>query len=321
MSEPSSRMLALLSLLQFPRDWPGTLLADRLGVSPRTIRRDVDRLRELGYNVAALRGSEGGYRLDAGSQIPPLLLDDEQVVALTVALQVVPALGAGIGDAAESALVTLRRVMPSRIRHRVDGLTVSALPANRQAVPVAPDVLRALASASHDHETLRFDYRSEPRRVEPHAVVVSNSRWYLVAWDLDRGDWRSFRVDHVVPKTPTGPRFSPRPIPGGSAADFLRRRFRGSDDGEWTCVGEATMRVAASAIAPYIGDGSIEDLGDSICRVRLGAWSWNAVAAKFAQFDADIEDVSPPELQQAVIRLGERFSANRGFASPPAPKK
>ncbi|MGU3435099.1 helix-turn-helix transcriptional regulator [Actinomycetes bacterium M1A6_2h] len=317
MSEPSSRMLALLSLLQVPRDWPGTLLADRLGVSPRTIRRDVDRLRELGYNVAALRGSDGGYRLDAGSQIPPLLLDDDQVVALTVALQVVPALGADIGDAADRALATLRRVMPSRVRHRVDGLTVTALPANRHVALVAPDVLRTLAAASQSNEVVRFDYQSgPPRRVEPHGVVASNSRWYLVAWDLDRQDWRSFRIDRITPKMPTGLRFSLRPIPGGSAVEFLRRRFRGSDDGNWTCVGEATMHVDASAIAPYIGDGSsVEDLGDNRSRVRLGAWSWNAVAASLAQFDADFEDVSPPELQQAVVKMGERFAARR------APKK
>ncbi|GGF99068.1 DeoR family transcriptional regulator [Rhodococcoides trifolii] len=310
MSEPSSRMLALLSLLQVPRDWPGTLLADRLGVSPRTIRRDVDRLRELGYNVAALRGSDGGYRLDAGSQIPPLLLDDDQVIALTVALQVVPALGADIGDAADRALATLRRVMPSRIRHRVAGFTVTAMPANQNADLVAPDVLRVLASASHAHEIVRFDYQTGPsRRVEPHGVVASNSRWYLVAFDLDRNDWRSFRVDRIIPKMPTGLRFSPRPTPGGSAVEFLRRRFRGSDDGEWSCVGQATMHIDASAIAPYIGDGSVEDLGTDTCRVQLGAWSWNAVAAKLAQFDADFEDASPPELQQAVVRLGARLSA------------
>ncbi|MBY6676562.1 WYL domain-containing protein [Rhodococcus sp. BP-332] len=312
MSEPSSRMLTLLSLLQVRREWPGTELAGRLGVSPRTIRRDVDRLRVLGYNVAALRGSDGGYRLDGGEEVPPLLLDDDQVVALTLALQVVPAMGIDIADAAERALATLRTVMPTRVRNRVDALALTALPATGD--PIDPAVLRTVGEAARNHELIRFDYVSAehhsvvpPRRVEPHGVVGAGGRWYVVGWDLDRDDWRVFRVDRMTPKMRTGVRFTPRPIPGGSSAELLRRRFRGTVSGDWACEGEATVHLPAAEAAPFLADGTVEDLGDGRCRVRIGAWSWTGIAASLARFDAELEDLRPPELADAVVRVSERL--------------
>src|SRR4051812_18191991 len=213
MPKTSARLLALLSLLQARRDWPGALLAERLEVSARTVRRDVDRLRELGYPIATTKGPDGGYRLDAGAELPPLLFDDDQAVAIAVALRT--ATGAGLGEAAARALNTVRQVMPARLRHRVDALHVTAV--DRAGPQVDPQVLAALSAAVHAREVLRFGYASAgpPRRAEPHHLVTWGGRWYLVAWDLDRGDWRTFRVDRISPRIPTGPRFVPRELPGG----------------------------------------------------------------------------------------------------------
>ncbi|MFD8961923.1 helix-turn-helix transcriptional regulator, partial [Streptomyces anulatus] len=255
MPKTSARLLALLSLLQARRDWPGRLLAERLKVSPRTVRRDVDRLRELGYPIAAFKGPDGGYRLDAGAQLPPLLFDDDQAVALAVALRTAAATGAGIGEAAARALTTVRQVMPARLRHRVDALRVTAV--ERTGGPPRPQadprVLVTLSAAVHAREVLRFDhspgYAPPPaeappavRRVEPHRLVTWGGRWYLVAWDLDREDWRTFRADRITPRTPTGPRFAPREVPGGDVAAFVAARFQGSDaPGAWPCRGEVIL--------------------------------------------------------------------------------
>jgi len=206
----SGRLLTLLSLLQARRDWPGTLLAERLEVSQRTIRRDVDRLRDLGYPVRATMGPDGGYRLDAGADLPPLLFDDEQAVALAVALQLAAVSGAGIADAAWRALATVRQVMPGRLRHRVDSVRVIGMPRAGDA-EIDTSALVAVSEAVRDREQLRFDYRpatggaaAEPdrRQVEPHHVLNRGGRWYLLGWDLDRGDWRIFRVDRMVPRCP-----------------------------------------------------------------------------------------------------------------------
>jgi len=220
MPKTSARLLSLLSLLQTRRDWPGALLAERLDISPRTVRRDVDRLRELGYPIVAIKGPDGGYRLDAGTELPPLLFDDEQAVALAIALQIATTTGAGIEEAAARALNTVRQVMPARLRHRIDTLQVTAVerPAIRPYPRVGTSVLMALSAAVHAREVLRFDYTGvddngvqiPPRRVQPHHLVTWGGRWYLVAWDLDREDWRTFRADRITPRTPTGPRFTPQ---------------------------------------------------------------------------------------------------------------
>jgi predicted DNA-binding transcriptional regulator YafY len=224
MPKTSARLLSLLSLLQARRDWPGALLAERLDISPRTVRRDVDRLRELGYPIVATKGPDGGYRLDAGTELPPLLFDDEQAIALAVALQIATTTGAGIEEAAARALNTVRQVMPARLRRRIDTLQVTAVerPAIRPEPKVDSSVLMALSAAVHAREVLRFDYtpgvddngvQTPPRRVQPHHLITWGGRWYLVAWDLDREDWRTFRADRITPRTPTGPRFTPRDYP------------------------------------------------------------------------------------------------------------
>lgn len=314
MSGPSSRMLALLSLLQVRRDWPGEVLAERLDVSPRTVRRDVDRLRELGYRVEALKGPAGGYRLSAGSELPPLLFDDEQAVAIALALAVAPASGADIAESAVRALAAVRQVMPARLRHRIDAVEVISTPG---ATTVDPEVLVAVSDAVRTHQVLRFDYGADdqqgrpPRRVEPHAVVARNGRWYLLAWDPDAADWRTYRLDHMRLEVPTGRHFTPRPIPGGDPATFVAARFKGSDVVDaWPCTGSVVLHVPARQVAPYLEpDADLEDLGPDRCRITLGSWSWTALAAKVAGFDAPFDVLGPPELRAATRTLATRLRA------------
>ncbi|GGS98212.1 DeoR family transcriptional regulator [Planobispora rosea] len=316
MPKTSARLLALLSLLQTRRDWPGALLAERLEVSPRTVRRDVGRLRELGYPIATFKGPDGGYRLDAGTRLPPLLFDDEQAVALAVALQTAAVGGAGIEEAAARALNTVRQVMPARLRHRIDALQVTAVerPASRPAPRVGSEVIVALGAAVHAREVLRFDYdgRFPPRRAEPHHLVTWGGRWYLIAWDLDREDWRTFRADRVVPRLPSGPRFTPRELPGGTVASFVAGRFLGSGgsggSGDRPCRGEVVLGLPAADVSPYVRDGVVEELGADRCRLVLGSWSWTGLAAAVGRFDADIEVVGPAELKDAFARLARRFA-------------
>jgi predicted DNA-binding transcriptional regulator YafY len=316
----SARLLALLSLLQARRDWPGELLAARLEVSPRTVRRDVERLRELGYPIAAIKGPDGGYRLGAGTELPPLLFDDEQAVALAVALRIATTSGAGIEEAAVRALTTVRQVMPARLRRRIDTLRITAVGPPTPNPQVDSGVLIALSAAVHAGEVLRFDYASPaegdddragapPRRVQPHHFVTWGGRWYLVAWDLDRDDWRTFRADRITPRTPTGPRFTPRELPGGSVAAFVTSRFRDADgSGEWPCRGEVILDLPAAAVSPYSSDGIVEELGPDRCRLTLGSWSWPGLAAAIGRFDAGIEVIGPPELKDAFARLARRYA-------------
>jgi len=318
MKGTSSRLLALLSLLQARRDWPGALLAERLEVTPRTVRRDVDRLRELGYPVRAIRGPDGGYRLDAGTELPPLLFDDDQAVALAIALQTAAAHGAGIAEAASRALVTVRQVMPARLRHRIDAVQATAVPSRPDDEVVDPAVLVAVTAAVRAREVLRFDHRTAtangelgpPRRVEPHSLVTRAGRWYLVGWDLDRADWRVFRADRITPRTPTGPRFTPRDLPGGDVAGFVDARFKGSVGADaWPCSGVVELDLPAGDVAPFALDGVVEALGPDRCRLSLGAWSWTGLAATLGRFDADLRVVGPPQLRDAFAALASRCAA------------
>ena len=305
MPKTSARLLALLSLLQSRRDWPGALLAERMDVSPRTVRRDVDRLRELGYPIVATKGPEGGYRLGAGTELPPLLFDDEQAVALAVALQT--ATGAGIEEAAARALSTVRQVMPTRLRRRIDTLQFTAVQQN--STTVDGTVLMALSTAIHAREVLRFDYapKPAPRRVEPHHLVTWRARWYLIAWDLTREDWRIFRADRMTPRIPTGPRFTPRQIPGGNISTYVATKFRGGAE-DWPCQGEVILDLPAQEASRYAGDGLVEELTANRCRLTMGSWSWPALASLLGRFDADIEVVGPSELKEAFARLARRYA-------------
>ena len=318
----SSRLLALLSLLQTRRAWSGEDLADRLDITPRTVRRDIDRLRDLGYPITTFRGPSGGYRLGAGAHLPPLLFDDGQAVALAVALQSVAA-GDAVADDAARALSTIRQVMPPRLRHRTDMVTVTAVhpPGDGDVSQVDPQTFVDLSAAIHAHVELRFDYAQGPataaegpRRVQPHHLVTWRGRWYLAAWDLDRDDWRTFRVDRIRPRTPTGPRFVPRELPGGTVSAFITDRFRGSDGTgtDWPCRGEVILDVPATAVAPFAQDGIVEALAPDRCRLLLGSWSWNGLAAAIGRFDADIEVVGPPELTSAFAQLATRCAKAAG---------
>ncbi|MBF4572480.1 WYL domain-containing protein [Herbiconiux sp. VKM Ac-1786] len=314
----TSRMLTLLSLLQTRRDWPGGVLAERLEVSPRTVRRDVDRLRELGYRIGAVKGPDGGYRLDAGSELPPLLFDDDQAIALAVALQHATAAGAGVEEAAVRALTTVRQVLPARLRHRLDALRFTTLkPRVPDAPPTDPELLIALSTAVRARQVLRVDHVKPgadadqdpppPRRVEPHHLVASAGRWYLVAWDLDRDDWRIFRADRLALRTPAGARFAPRAVPGGDVRAFVAARFKGSTAGdEWPCRGSVVLDRPVEEVQSFVGDDAVTPLDDGRVRVEAGAWSWPALAASFARFDAAISEVQPAELRAAFGELAER---------------
>ncbi len=222
-------------------------------------------------------------------------------------------MGVDVGDAAERALATLRRVMPDRVRRRVDAVEFASLPTTVD--PVDADILRSMGEATRAREVVRFNYVVDeqnlpvglPRRVEPHGVVGAGSRWYVVGFDLDRDDWRLFRVDRIQPKMRTGSTFTARDVPGGSAGEFVRRHFRGTASGEWACAGEATVAVLASAVVPFVGDGTVESLDDDRCRVRLGSWSWAGVAASMLRFDAALSDVEPPELVDTMRTMAGRL--------------
>ncbi|GAB3150709.1 WYL domain-containing protein [Microbacterium neimengense] len=307
MSATSSRMLSLLSLLQTRRDWPGGLLAERLDVTPRTVRRDIERLRALGYVIDATKGPDGGYRLAAGSELPPLLFDDEQAVAIAVALQSAPATGVDMAEAAARALATVRQVMPSRLRHRIDGIRFTDA-AGSDAVD--PAVVEAVSAATESRRVLRFDYRDElSRRAEPHAVVARGGRWYLVAWDLDAPDWRIFRLDRMVPRIPLGARFAPRPIPHGDAAAFLSARAKGSDGPDrWPVYGEILLELPLRAAAPWLADAEGVAVSEETCRIRIGSWSWAGVLSWVLRFDAPFTVLGPPEFAAAARSLSARVA-------------
>ncbi|ONK12133.1 WYL domain-containing protein [Streptomyces sp. MP131-18] len=339
MHKTSSRLLALLSLLQTHRDWSGEDLAERLAITSRTVRRDIDRLRELGYLITTVKGPAGGYRLAAGAHLPPMLFDDDQAVALAVALQTAATgttaasgtAGTAVAEDAIRALVTLRQVMPPRLRHRIDLLRLTTVAVQPPAAGADPQVdaqlLTDLGRVIHAREELRFDYAPGPatapdslRRVQPHSLVTWRGRWYLVAWDLDREDWRTFRADRIRPRTPTGPRFAPRELPGGNVSAFVISRFRGNDGTttDWPCQGEVVLHLPAADVAPFAQDGIVEERGPHHCRLTLGSWSWTGLAAAIGRFDTEVEVIGPPQLATAFADLAARYA--RAARAPHAPR-
>ncbi|OUC94531.1 helix-turn-helix transcriptional regulator [Streptosporangium minutum] len=305
MSGTSARLLRLLSLLQTHHDWSGAELADRLGVTTRTVRRDVERLRKLGYPVNAVQGT-AGYRLGAGASLPPLLLDDDEAVAVAVGLRT-SAGGSvtGIEETSLRALTKLEQVLPSRLRHRVNTLHTATVRVGATGPAVSPDTLMAIADACRRHERLRFDYTS-PRRgdtvrsVEPHSLVSFGRHWYLVAWDTDRDDWRTFRVDRLRPRTPTGPRFAPRQPPGGDVATYLAHRLSSRT---WPCQATVSLHGSAEAMADRVwpGMGVVEAVDDHTCLLHVGAETPSALVWMITSVDTDFTLVSgPPALADAL---------------------
>ncbi|WP_199239487.1 YafY family protein [Streptomyces sp. ICBB 8177] len=311
MLETSARLLRLLSLLQARREWSGAQLAERLEVTTRTVRRDVDRLRGLGYPVHATSGTAGGYRLGAGAELPPLLLDDEEAVAVALCLRTGASGGvAGMAETAARALAKLEQVLPSRLRHRVQATEAIAVSAQDGAPTVAQAVLTAIGAACRDHERLRFDYtghdgRVGRREVEPHRLVHLARRWYLLAWDTERGDWRTFRVDRMVPATPTGPRFTPREPPPDAAAYVAR----GVTSAVYRHRAVVTLHAPAERVAEYTtqGTATVEAVDDTRCVLRTGFASLDALAVYIALFGVEFEIHEPPELAARMREVGERL--------------
>ena len=309
MLDTSARLLRLLSLLQTRKDWSGADLAERLGITTRTVRRDIDRLRELGYPVDASVGVGGGYQLGAGAEMPPLLLDDHEVLAVALSLGAGAANSVtGLDEASVRAMSKLRQVMPSRLRHRLDSLQVDATP-TRTRVAVDAGVLADVAAVCHRHERLRFDYKARDgaesrREVEPYRLVRSGARWYLLAWDLGRDDWRSFRIDRLTPKIPTGPRFSPRPLPEGGAAAFIARSLG-------SVYRQANARVQIHSPVEKVADmvdaewGVVESGDTDSCEVQLYGQSVASIARWLYAFDADFTVLAPTELRDECVSLAE----------------
>lgn len=314
MANTSSRTLRLLSLLQTHRYWPGAELADRLQVSVRTLRRDVDRLRELGYPVEAHRGVDGGYQLAAGAVLPPLLVDDEEAVALAIGLRAA-AQGAvaGIEEAAIRALTKVVQVMPPRLRRQMDALRAVTVPAVWGTGPtVDPGILTAVAQSCRDEERLRFSYTARDgertaRCVEPHRLVSLGRRWYLVAYDLNRHDWRSFRLDRLDDPRSTGERFRPRELPADDAAAFVRAGIDNIPTASHTV--EALVQAPAAGVRRLVGQwATVEDLGEERCGLRMTVDTLDWPALALGAVGAEFEVLGPPELVEHIREWGARFT-------------
>ncbi|MDQ4068331.1 MAG: YafY family transcriptional regulator [Actinomycetota bacterium] len=317
MNDPTARVLQLLSLLQTYKFWSGAELAERLGVSARTLRRDVERLRELGYPVDATPGVAGGYRLTSGAHMPPLLLDDDEAVAIAVGLRA--AAGAsvdGIEDTALRALAKLEQVLPDRLRRRVTAVHANVVPMRWGASDgpkVDAEALAVLAQACRDSEEVRFDYQrrdgEETRRlVQPHQLVSAGRRWYLVAWDVRRGDWRTFRVDRLQRPQLAGARFRPRPLPAADAAQFVAESLSAMPLPHNATVVARGPVGSVREIVGWMG-AELEVTGDDRCRVRLRAESaqWlDSIIAMIAVV-AEVELCDPPEVAERLAALAGRL--------------
>jgi predicted DNA-binding transcriptional regulator YafY len=321
MTETSGRLLQLLSLLQARRDWPGAELAERLEVSGRTIRRDVERLRGLGYPVDSLTGPAGGYRLRPGTAIPPLLLDDDEAIAIAVGLRTAArASVAGIEETSVRALVKLEQVLPAPLRRRVQALGSAMIAPAADGPTVDPQHLTAIAAACRDSECLRFAYRSRDgadtrREVEPHALVNFGRRWYLVAWDRGRQDWRSFRVDRLARPASTGVRFSARELPAEDAAAFVNQSIVGAPS---RFEARVTLRASADEIAGRVPAhwGKIEPIDAHTCEYRTGDDDLWWLALRVAMLPVDFDVHEPPELIEHLRALTDRLE--RATPSPSA---
>lgn len=312
MADTTARLLKLLSLLQVRRSWSGRALMDRLDVSERTLRRDIERLRSLGYPVEATTGPAGGYQLRPVGDIPPLLLDEEEAVAIAIGLRT--AAGgtvAGIEETSIRALAKLEHVLPPRIRTQVNALQTMVAPLIQPWVTVDADVLATLARASRDGERIRFEYTTRAgetaeRHVEPHRLVALYHRWYLVAWDRDREDWRTFRLDRIREPWPTKLRFEERPIPGGDPVQHvltsmgaMPMRYRVS------VVLDASVEEMEGRIRP--GEGELEPAGEGRCRFHTQSDSLEWLTMRLLWLGVDFEVEEPEELVEHVAALAGRL--------------
>ena len=313
---PSARLLRLLSLLQTPRDWTGGELAARLEVSPRTVRSDIERLRALGYPVHATRGSVGGYRLEAGASMPPLLLDDDEAVAVAIGLRTATG-GAvtGIEETSLRALAKLEQVLPPRLRRQVSQLqsVTQSVTRRRPGATVDPAMLTELARLARGHFTVRFDYsdrklEASQRRVEPYRIVNAGARWYLVAWDLDRADWRTFRVDRIQPGMSPSVRFTPRELTDAEVEALISR---GVPPEARRHQARVIVKVPAAQLAEGFGPwiGRIEPLDATSCVLTTGAERVEDLAAWLGFLGADFQVTEPTDLVDQLRALAHRYAA------------
>jgi predicted DNA-binding transcriptional regulator YafY len=313
MSDTPARLLRLLSLLQTPRDWPGSELAERLQVSRRTIRRDIQRLRDLGYPVQATMGAVGGYRLVAGTAMPPLLLDDEEAVAVAVGLRTAAnGTVTGIEEASVRALAKLEQVLPSRLRYRVSALHSVTLPLPGAQALVDPVVLTVIATAAHDRQRIRFRYTSHDgtqgtRAAEPHHLVHTGRRWYLLGWDPANNGWRTFRADRMTSPQITGPRFTPRYPPGDDAAAYVSRSVSSAPYRYQARIRlHLPAHAAAERLPPTVGH--LQADGEHACILHTGAESPDVLAIYVAIIGAEFEILDPPDLAEHILALAGRLT-------------
>jgi predicted DNA-binding transcriptional regulator YafY len=312
MLNTSARLLRVLTLLESRRDWSGAQLAERLEVSPRTVRNDITRLRALGYPVEAAPGVAGGYRLGSGTALPPLLLDDEEAVAVAVALRSSAGGGvSGIEETSVRALVKLEQIFPTRLRRRVNALQAYTVAAPTSGPTVDAHVLALIAAACRDHEVLTIDYRKydgteTTRSVEPYRLVHLGRRWYLVAWDRDRHGWRTFRVDRLAPTHSGGPHFTPREPPAEDIAAYVTRSVRSVP---LKYEARVTVHAPAAAIAERVPrDVVVEPIDDQSCLVHARSNSVEMLALYLGLLDADFTVNEPPELVSQLEKLAARFA-------------
>ncbi len=317
MSDTAMRLLSLLSLLQGERDWTGGELADRLGVSARTVRTDVERLRELGYDVLATRGV-GGYRLGhGGTSLPPLLLDGEEAVAVAVGLRTgVNCIIGGMEETSVRALTKLERVLPSRLRQRVRNLNRYTVPLpSTQPVPVVdPALLSQLAGLCHSRERVRFWYDAAPdtelaedraaQEVEPYRLVSRGHRWYLLGFEVSTEKWDVFEVHRISPRVPIGPRFTPRTL---SEEDIARHLAELVPRASWRHEATLTLHAPAGSVELLSAEGVLEPMDDSSCRARIGGETLTSIALVLGRLGVDFTVDDPPELLEELRRLGDRF--------------
>lgn len=316
-TNPTGRALQLLSLLQTHRFWPCAELADRLGVTERTVRRDLDRLREIGYPVDSTSGRYGGYRLATGTHVPPLILDDEEAVAVAIGLRyAAEAAVSGIEETSLRALAKIEALLPQRLRRRVSALH-SSVASLRRAVDddvIHPESLSVFAAACRDHEHVRFDYlrsdgESSGRHVEPHQLVTAGRRWYLVAWDGQRDDWRTFRLDRIREPRPVSSHFAPRAIPGGDAADFVARSIgRSARDHEATLVIHKPFAEVEGVL--QWADHTLREEHAEHCVVGIRSEDLGRLAMTVAEIalTAPVSVIEPAELAGAVEQLATHLT-------------
>lgn len=328
MLETSARLLRLLSLFQSRRYWPGPELAGRLEVTSRTLRRDVDKLRSLGYPVNAAAGRAGGYQLGAGAALPPLLLSDDEALAVTLGLRTAASGSvSGMAEAAVGALAKIEQLLPARLRRRVNALGAAVVPLLGFGPAVDPGLLSAIAGATRDQRELLFRYednagRGSQRTVEPHGLVHAGSRWYLVAWDVQREDFRTFRVDRMAKQVSAARRFLPRPVPEGNPAAYVARSVSSS---AYRYQARVVLRTPLENVSAYVSPlaGRLTRIDEQRCLLETGSQTLSSLCLHLAMLEVDFDVLEPPELIAYTAQLAQRLqrAAKNSRKAPPASPK